>query len=102
MSNLKSTWEISLDKSNKMNPGLEKQKKLTEKQKSAITEVRREYGARIADKEVNLDYKLNRLSDRVPPEQLQLEAEQLNKQFIEDKTALEKEMEQKVESIRQS
>ena len=47
MSGLKNSWEISLEKSNKMNPELKSQKKLTSKQKKEIAEIRKEYEARI-------------------------------------------------------
>ena len=101
MSGLKSAWELSLEKSDKMDPGIKKRKKLTQKQKERISETRKDYQAKIADKDITLQYKLKNLSDRTPPEQMAEAAEQLKEEFAGEKAALEKEMEGKIESFRQ-
>ncbi len=59
-----------------------------------------EYIAKIADKDVMHQDKLSKLTDRVPSEEIQLVAEQLQKEFAEEKNALEEEMEKKIESVR--
>ena len=100
MSGLKSAWEISLEKSDKLIPEAKKQKKLTAKQKEQIAEIRKEFKAKIADKDVTLQHKLNRLAERTPPDQLEMEAEKLKQDFVKEKEQLEKEMESQVESIR--
>ena len=100
MSDLKSAWEISMEKSDKLVPEVKKQKKLTAKQKERIAEIRREFKAKIADKDVTLQHKLNRLAERIPPEQLEMESEKLKQEFAEEKEQLEKEMETQVEAIR--
>lgn len=100
MSGLKSAWEISMEKSDKLVPEVKKQKKLTVKQKEQIAEVRKEFKAKIADKDVTLQHKLNHLAERTPPEQLAIESEQLKKDFVEEKEQLEKEMETQIEAIR--
>lgn len=99
MSGLKSAWELSLEKSDKMDPGIKKRKKLTQKQKEQIGEIRKDYQAKIADKEITLQYKLQNLADRTPPEQLQEVAEQLKQEFAEEKEVLEKELEGKIKSF---
>ncbi|MEE3347266.1 MAG: hypothetical protein VX186_03800, partial [Nitrospinota bacterium] len=66
MSGLKSSWELSLERSNKLAPELKSQKKLTKKQKQEIAEVRNEYTAKIADLDVTSHDKIGKLSDRVP------------------------------------
>ena len=101
MSGLKSAWELSLEKSDKMDPGIKKRKKLTQKQKGQISEIRKDYLAKIADKEITLQYKLQNLADRTPPEQMEQVAEQLKEEFAGEKEALEKEMEGKIESFHQ-
>ncbi len=100
MSGLKSAWELSLERSDKLVPELKDKKKITKKQKDEIKEIRMEYKAKIADKDVMHQDKLRKLSDRIPPEEIQLAVEQLNKEFAEEKSALEKEMEKKVDSVR--
>ncbi|MDH5762627.1 MAG: hypothetical protein OEZ51_06585 [Nitrospinota bacterium] len=100
MSGLKSAWEISLEKSDKLVPEVKNQKKLTAKQKDQIAEIRRDFKAQIADKDVTLQHKLSRLIDRTPPEQLELESGKLKQEFVEEKEKLEKEMESQIEAIR--
>ncbi|MDE0848797.1 MAG: hypothetical protein OSA44_08330, partial [Nitrospinaceae bacterium] len=68
MSGLKSAWELSLERSNKLVPELKSQKKLTKKQKQKIAEVRNEYSAKIADLDVTSQDKIRKFSDGVPPE----------------------------------
>ena len=102
MSGLKSAWEISLEKSDEINPELKAQKKLDGKQKKEIAEVRKEYEAQIADKEVTLEYKIKKLIDRISPEQLEQETVKLKDQFAEEKQKLEKEAEEKILEIRKA
>ncbi len=100
MSGLKSAWEISMEKSDKLVPEVKKQKKLTARQKERIAEIRKEFKARIADKDVTLQHKLNHLAERTPPEQLEMESEKLKQEFVEEKEQLEKELESQVEAVR--
>ena len=100
MSGLKSAWELSLERSDKLVPELKSNKKLTKKQKEEISEIRKEYRAKIADKDVMLQDKLNKLSDRTRPEEIHVVTEELQKVFAEEKKALEEEMEQRIDSAR--
>jgi len=97
MSGLKSALELSLERSAEHAKG-----KLSDDQKNKISEIRLEYKAKIADKEVILDSKINRLEDRTPPEQIPSVTEELKKTFFDEKKALEDEMESKIEAIRNS
>ncbi|MDA0692760.1 MAG: hypothetical protein O3A78_09935 [Nitrospinae bacterium] len=101
MSGLKSAWELSLEKSDKLVPELKGKKQLDEKSKNEINEIRKEYKAKIADKDVTVQGKLKNLSDRVPPEEMESVSDELMREFVEAKKALEDEMESKVEAIRQ-
>ena len=101
MSGLKSAWELSLEKSDKLVPELKGKKKLNEQQKKEINEIRKEYKAKIADKDVMIQDRLNKLSQRTPPEEMESVAEELQRQFADEKKALEEEMESKLEAVRQ-
>jgi hypothetical protein len=101
MSGLKSAWELSLEKSDKLVPELKGKKKLNEQRKKQINEIRKEYKAKIADKDVMIQDRLNKLSLRTPPEERELVAEELMRQFADDKKALEEQMESEIEAIRQ-
>jgi exonuclease VII large subunit len=100
MSGLKSALEISMEKSDKLVPEVKKQKKLTARQKEHIAEIRKEFKAKIADKDVTHQHKLNYLAERTPPEDLEIESEILKQEFAEEKEQLEKEMETQIEAIR--
>ncbi|MEK9629147.1 MAG: hypothetical protein VW455_08995 [Nitrospinota bacterium] len=102
MSGLKSAWELSLERSDDLVPELKSKKKLTKKQKEQIAEVRRNYKAQIADRDVTMQDKVRKLSDRVPPEEIADAKQQLEARFREEKQSLEEEMEKEIESIRNS
>jgi hypothetical protein len=100
MSGLKSSWELSLERSEKLVPELKNKKKITKQQKEKINEIRREYQAKIADKDVMLQDKLRKLHDRIPPEEIQYATVELQKEFADERKAFEEKMEKEIESIR--
>ncbi|UCD11896.1 MAG: hypothetical protein JSU88_02070 [Nitrospinaceae bacterium] len=100
MSGLKSAWELSLEKSDKLVPELKKQKKLSPEKKKEIAEVRTEFQARIADLDVTLGETLKKLPDRTPPENIAQQTEELKTRFQSEKKALEEELEKRIQSIR--
>ena len=102
MSGLKSSWELSLERSEDLVPELKSQKKLTKKQKEEIAEIRKDYTAQIAERDVTMQDKVRKLSDRVPPEEIAESKRLLETQFREEKQSLEEEMEKEIESIRNS
>ena len=102
MSGLKSSWELSLERSDDLVPELKSKKKLTKKQKDQIAEVRKDFAAQIADHDVTMQDKVRKLSDRVPPEEVADAKMKLEAQFRDDKESLEEEMEKEIESIRSS
>ncbi len=102
MSGLKSAWELSLERSDDLVPEMKTKKKLTKKQKKQIAEIRKDYTAQIADRDVTMQDKVRKLSDRVPPEEIADAKRLLETQFREEKKSLEEEMEKEIESIRNS
>ena len=102
MSGLKSSWELSLKRSDDLVPELKSKKKLTKKQKEQIAEIRKEYAAKTADRDVTMQDKVRKLPDRVPPEEIAEAKINLETQFREEKASLAKEMEKEIESIRNS
>jgi len=100
MSGLKSAWELSLERSEKLVPELKNKKKITKQQKGKISDIRKEYKAKIADKDVMMQDKLRKLDDRIPPEEMKYAMEELQKKFAEEKNALEEKMEKEIESVR--
>ena len=102
MSGLKSSWELSLERSDDLVPELKSKKKLTKKQKEQIAEIRKEYAAKTADRDITMQDKVRNLPDRVPPEEIAEAKINLETQFREEKASLAKEMEKEIESIRNS
>ena len=102
MSGLKSSWELSLERSDDLVPELKSKKKLTKKQKDQIAEIRKDFTAQIADRDVTMQDKVRKLSDRVPPEEVAGAKMKLEAQFRDDKQSLEEKMEKEIESIRNS
>lgn len=100
MSGLKSAWELSLEKSDSIVPELKDKKKLTAQQKEQIADIRREYKAKIADRDIMLQDKLGKLHHRTPPEEIESVTAVLKQEFSKEIQALEEEMEKKVEEIR--
>ena len=100
MSGLKSAWELSLERSEKLVPELKNKKKITKKQKAKISDIRTEYKAKIADKDVMLQDKLRKLHGRIPPDEIQHVMADLQREFAEEKKAFEEEMEKEIESAR--
>ena len=100
MSGLKSAWELSLERSEKLVPELKNKKEITDEQKNKISDIRMEYKAKIADKDVMLQDKLRKLHDRSPPEEMQHAMVELQKECAEEKKAYEDKMEKEIESIR--
>ena len=100
MSGLKSSWELSLERSEKLVPELKNKKKITKQQKEKINDIRREYQAKIADKDVMMQDKLRKLHDRIPPDEIQYATVELQKEFADEKKAFEEKMEKEIESIR--
>ena len=102
MSGLKSAWELSLERSDDLVPELKSKKKLTKKQKEQIAEIRKEYAAKTADRDITMQDKVRKLPDRVPPEEISEAKITLETQFRDEKASLAKEMEKEIESIRNS
>ena len=102
MSGLKSSMELSLERSDDLVPELKSKKKLTKKQKDQIAEIRIDFTAQIADRDVTMLGKVRKLSDRVPPEEVADAKMILEAQFRDDKKSLEEEMEKEIESVRNS
>ena len=100
MSGLKSAWELSLERSEKLVPELKNKKEITEEQKKKISEIRMEYKAKIGDKDIILQDKLRKLHDRVAHGETKHATVELQKQDAEEKKAYEDKMEKEIESIR--
>lgn len=96
---MKSALELALERAKKME-GADVDAPLSEAQKTRLAELRSEYEAKIAEKEIMLKSNLQKLSQRTPPQEIPLKAQQLQQEFQDEKAALEVEKEEKVAAVR--
>ena len=66
---------------------LKSKKKLTKKQKEQIAEIRKEYAAKTADRDITMQDKVRKLPDRVPPEEIAEAKINLENQFRDEKAS---------------
>ena len=93
---LKSAWELALEKLNEQ--GDTAVRKLTPEQKESIAEIRKKYQAKIADAEITAQTRIKKALESGAPD----EVEKVRQQTLREKQRLNREMEEKVEEIRQS
>lgn len=99
---LKSAWEISQEKAAAIDGRGEGELSLTEKQKVEIAEIRKEYDAKIAERDVMLQNKLKVAFVAVEggAEGGAEFAQQLKEEFIREKQALNEERDARIEKAR--
>ena len=93
---LKSAWELALEKLNEQSDTAVQ--RLTLEQKEAIAEIRRKYQAKIADAEITVQMQIKKALEAGAPD----EVEKLYKQTLIEKQRLNRKMEKEVHRIRQS
>jgi hypothetical protein len=89
---MKSAYELAMERLNKSQPTV----KLTEKQKKDMAELDSKYAAKIAEREIFLKGALEKAAEKGDPEEYQ----QLEQQMVRDRKALQSELEEKKEKIR--
>lgn len=93
-SNLKTAWEIALEKLESQGEG--KIEELSEEIKEAIAETRQKYKARIADAEISTAGSLKKAMESNQLDQIQT----LQEELVAERKKLEARMERAVERIR--
>ena len=73
---------------------------LTEAQRSEIGELRKQYEAKIAEKEIMMQAEIGRLVRNRPPQEAAARIQEIQAQFQESKKALQEELEAKVSALR--
>jgi len=89
---MKTAYELAMERLNKTGPA----PKLSTEQKKALAELDSKYTAKIAEREIFLKGELERAAARNDFEAYQ----QLEKQLLSDRKALQAEMEEKKEKVR--
>ncbi|MBI3089991.1 MAG: hypothetical protein HYY96_04940 [Candidatus Tectomicrobia bacterium] len=96
---MKSALELAMERARKLQGG-EDEGRLSDAQKQRIAELRKEYEAKIAEKEIMLASNLQKMRRRTPPEEIPTKAQELQREFQEAKAALQREKEEKIAAAR--
>lgn len=73
---------------------------LTEAQRLEIGELRKQYEAKIAEKEIMMQAEVHRMVRERPPQEAAVKVHELQARFQESKKALQEELEVKVSALR--
>jgi Spy/CpxP family protein refolding chaperone len=99
MAGMKSAVELAMEKLGKLQSD-EPQAALTDEQRQQIHNLRQQYDAKIAEKEIMMQSELRKLIQSRPPQEAAMAAHGLQEQFQETKKSLLHEMEEKIAAVR--
>lgn len=94
---MKSALELAMEKVGKLQSD---EGELTDEQRQRIGELRKQYEAKIAEKEIMMQSEIQKLMQYRPPQEAVMGARQLQEQFLETKKSLQQEADNKVAEIR--
>jgi len=96
---LKSSWELALDKLQAKGETIAEDR-LSEDQKHRINELRKQYAAKLAEREIMFKDKLNSLSSKVKPQDYLAQRADMEKNYLADVARFKQELEDKIAAIR--
>jgi hypothetical protein len=99
MSGMKSAVELAMEKLGKKQ-AQESVVSLTDAQRHEISELRKQYEAKIAEKDIMLQAEIRQLMHRRPPPEAAAAARELQEKFQQAKKALQEELEAKIAAVR--
>ena len=99
MAGMKSAIELAMEKMGKLQSDNDTGP-LSDEQRQQISDLRKRYDARIAEKEIMMQSEIRSLVRNRPPQEVAARAHQLQEQFQETKKALQNEMEEKIAAVR--
>jgi predicted outer membrane protein len=99
MAEMKSAVELAMEKLGKLKTDTSSES-LTDEQRQRIGDLRKQYDAKIAEKEIMMQAEIRKLMQRYPPQEVAVAAQGLRQQFQETKRTLQQELEDKIAAIR--
>jgi hypothetical protein len=99
MAGMKSAVELAMEKLGKLQ-AQEPSTPLTDEQRQEISDLRKQYEAKIAEKEIMLQAEIRQLVQRRPPHEAVATAHELQEKLQEAKKALQQELEEKIAAVR--
>ena len=100
MAGMKSALELAMEKINAQQSQAETTASLTDAQRQEISELRKQYDAKIAEKDIMLQADIRQLLQRRPPQEALTAAQELREKFQQTKKALQEELEAKIVTVR--
>lgn len=98
MAAMKSAIELAMEKLGKRQS--DEPVALTDEQRQAISDLRKQYDAKIAEKEIMHQAEVRQLAQQRPPHEVAAAVQELQKQLQETKAALRQELEDKIATVR--
>jgi len=99
MAGMKSALELAMEKLN-ARKSEESTVALTDAQRQEISDLRKQYDAKIAEKEIMMQSEIRQLVQRRPPQEAMAVAQELREKFQQTKKALQEELEAKIAAVR--
>jgi len=96
---MKSALELAMEKLN-ARKSEESAVALTDAQRQEISDLRKLYDAKIAEKEIMMQSDIRQLIQRRPPQEAMAAAQELREKFQQTKKALQEELEAKIAAVR--
>jgi len=96
---MKSALELAMEKLN-ARKSEESTVALTDAQRQEISDLRKLYDAKIAEKEIMMQSDIRQLIQRRPPQEAMAAAQELREKFQQTKKALQEELEAKIAAVR--
>ena len=101
MGEMKSAIELAMEKMGKLQSD-DASTALTDEQRQQIGDLRKQYDAKIAEKDIMMQSEIGKLMQNRPPQEAAMAAHELQAKFQEEKKALQQEMEDKIAAVRSS
>ena len=99
MAAMKSAVELAMERLGKL-PSEDSSAPLTDAQRQAISDLRKEYDAKIAEKEIMHQTEIQKLIQRHPPQEVAVYAREMQNALQEAKAALRRELDDKIAAVR--
>ena len=99
MAGMKSALELAMEKL-KARQSEDSTVVLTDAQRQEISDLRKQYDAKIAEKEIMMQSEIRQLVQRRPPQEVMAAAQELREKFQQTKKALQEELEAKIAAVR--
>ena len=100
MAGMKSALELAMEKLDAQKLQEDPVIALTDVQRQEMSDLRKQYDAKIAEKEIMMQSDIRQLMQRRPPQEVMAAAHELREKFQQTRKALQEELEAKIATVR--